>query len=112
MVELAAALDESELEEEEYSELFIEAWEDAVEKAMEERVSSQGEERAVEGYMAFFGLSVAWVDANGTDGRFVQSAVIQEVSEGIVPKWQEVDIRLAFELMKSEEIVWVLTNLD
>ena len=110
--ELAAALDESELQEEEYSELLIEAWEAAVETALEDRVIALGEERALGEYMAHFGLSVADVNANGAYTSVVQSAAIRDVTEGIIPRRQNIDIRLPFNLMKSEEMVWVLTDVD
>ena len=111
-MDLAAALDESELEEEEYSVLLIEGWGDAVDKALEGRCITLGVERALGDYVAHFELSVSDVNANCAYTSLVQSAVFRDVTEGIVPKRQNLGIRVAFNLMKSEEMVWVLTNVD
>ena len=108
---LAAALDESELEEE-YSELLIEGWGDAVEKALEGRCISLGEERALGDCVAHFEVSVADVNGNGACTSLVQSAVIREVTEGIISWRQTLDIRIPFKLMRSEEMVWVLCDVD
>ena len=96
---LAAALDESELEEE-YSEVLIEGWEQAVEKPMEVWVISPVEERALGDYMTDLGLSVAEANASGAYTSLVQSAATRDVTEGIILWRQTLYTRLPFKLMK------------
>lgn len=41
-----------------------------------------------------------------------QAAVIRDIAEGIVPQRQNVTERVPFNLMKSEQLVWVMDGVD
>ena len=41
----------------------------------------------------------------------VQSAVIREIAEGVVPQRQNITGRVPFNLMKSETLAWVMQDV-
>ncbi len=42
----------------------------------------------------------------------VQAAVIREISQGVVPQRQNITGNVTFNLMKSEQLVWVIQDVD
>ena len=109
--ELDAMLDESQLAAGERRRLLVDAWEQAVEHTLEDGLLSLEEEAALVRYLRRFGLSAEDVDANGVRTNMVQAAVIREVAEGLVPERQNVGA-VPFNLMKSEQLVWVIDDVD
>ena len=52
------------------------------------------------------------LDEEETHGGLVQAAVIRDVTQGIVPQRQAITGAIPFNLMKSEQLVWVLQDVD
>ena len=52
------------------------------------------------------------LDGNGAQTSLVQAAVIRDVTQGIVPQRQTINGRVPFNLMKSEQLVWVIQDVD
>ena len=109
---LAAAVAESELSPDERRLLLAQAWEAAVESSLEDGVLSLDEENALIRYLRHFNLSQGNVDGNGAFTSMIQSAVIREAAEGLIPNRLGNIGRVPFNLMKSEQLVWVIDGVD
>ena len=92
--------------------LLIRAWEEAVEGAIEDGLISLGEENALTQYITHFDLAQEELDLNGAQTTLVQAAVIRDVTMGIIPQRQNIQGRVPFNLMKSEQLVWVIDGVD
>ena len=79
---------------------------------MEDGLLSLDEENALAKYAAHFGLTQQDLDGNGVQASLVQAAVIREVTQGIVPQRQQLSGHVPFNLMKSEQLVWVIQDVD
>ena len=91
--------------------LLVRAWEAAL-GAIEDGVISLDEENAPSRYTDHFGLTQEDTDRNGAHTTIVQAAVIREIIQGIVPKRQNINGPVPFNLMKSEKLVWVIQDVD
>ena len=92
--------------------LLVRAWEEAVERAIEDGVITLDEENALEMYLDQFGLSTSDVNVNGAHTGLVQAGVIRDIAQGVVPHRQKVSGPIPFNLMKSEQLVWVIDGVD
>ena len=92
--------------------LLIRAWETAVEGTLEDGVFTLDEENALARYLNHFDLTSQDVNGNGAHTSLVQAAVIRDVANGIIPQRQKVEGPLPFNLMKSEQLVWVIDGVD
>ena len=92
--------------------LLIRAWEEAVEGALEDGLVSLDEENALSQYLDHFGLTTTDVNLNGAHTSVIQAAVIRDVTQGIVPQRQTITGAIPFNLMKSEQLVWVIDGVD
>ena len=63
-------------------------------------------------YVDHFGLEQHDLDGNGVQTSLVQAAVIRDVTRGIIPQRQRVNGAVPFNLMKSEQHVWVIQDMD
>lgn len=72
---------------------------------------SLNEEQALVRYLHRFEFTARDVDANSAHHMLVQGAVIREAAEGVVPD-RLGDVRVPFNLMKSEQLVWVIADVD
>ncbi len=109
--DLAAALEESELSPAEQQLLLAQAWEAAVEGSLEDGVLSLDEESALVRYLRHFDLTQSLVDTNGAYQNMIKSAVIREAAEGLIPDRLTLNTRPPFNLMKSEQLVWVIDGV-
>ena len=109
---LETALQGSRLSETERRDLLSEAWEAAVEGSLEDGALSLDEENALVCYLRHFGLSQGDVNRNGAFTSMIQSAVIREAAEGLIPDRLGDIGPVPFNLMKSEQLVWVIDDVD
>ena len=110
--DLEDAMQEARLDFHQRRRILIRAWEAAVEGALEDELLSLDEENALAKYAAHFGLKQHDLDGNGVQTSLVQAAVIRDVTRGIVPQRQRVNGAVPFNLMKSEQLVWVIQGVD
>ncbi len=110
--ELATALDDSELSSDEQRRLLAQAWEAAVEGSIEDGVLSLDEENALIRYLHRFDLSQTEVNVHGGYTNMIKSAVIRDAAEGLIPDRLSLDTRPPFNLMKSEQLVWLIDGVD
>ena len=109
--DLAEALAESQLSPVEQQLLLAQAWEAAVEGSLEDGVLTLDEESALIRYLRRFDLSQTLVDTNGAYQNMIKSAVIREAAEGLIPDRLNLNTRPPFNLMKSEQLVWVIDGV-
>lgn len=92
--------------------LLGEAWEMAVDGVLEDGALTLAEEVSLVRYLRHFKLAIEDVNANGAHTNMVKAAVIREVAEGLVPQRQQVGHSVPFNLMKSEQLVWLIDDVD
>ena len=109
---LADSLKESALDPSHRRELLAEAWEEAVAAVLEDGVLSLEEEAALVRYMRHFKLSSHTVNKSGGHTQMVKGAVIREAAEGMVPERLRITDPVPFNLMKSEQLVWIMEDVD
>ena len=110
--ELAATLKESSLSPVEHRRLLVQAWEAAVEGSKEDGVLTLEEENALVRYMRHFNLTTREVNANGAYNSMIKLITIRETAEGIIPDRMSNVPNIPFNLMKSEQLVWAINNVD
>ena len=110
--DLALSIRQAGLGQGEANRLLIRAWETAVQGALEDGLLSLDEENALARYADHFSLTQQNLDQNGVHTSLVQAAVIRDVTQGIIPKRQRVNGAVPFNLMKSEQLVWVIQGVD
>ena len=110
--ELADVLDASDVHGSRRRRLLAHAWEAAVDGVLEDGVLTLDEEAALVRYLRHFSLSAAAVNASGAHTNLVKAAVIREAAEGLVPQRQTISDPVPFNLMKSEQLVWVIDDVD
>ena len=112
LADLTESLRDSVLPQSQQTEILIRAWEAAVESALEDGLLTLDEENSLGRYMDHFNLTQDRMNQNGVLTQVVKAAVIRDITEGIVPDRQNIAGRVAFNLMKSEKLVWVMTDVD
>ena len=110
--DLALSIRQAGLGQGEANRLLIRAWETAVQGALEDGLLSLDEENALARYADHFSLTRQALDRNGVQTSLVQAAVLRDVTQGIMPKRQRVNGAVPFNLMKSEQLVWVIQGVD
>ncbi len=109
---LDATVTQSELSPIERRLLLAQAWEAAVEGSLEDGVLSLDEENSLLLYMRRFKLSQSDLNASGGYTNMIKSATIREAAEGLVPDRLNLETRPPFNLMKSEQLVWLIDDVD
>ena len=109
---LTLSIRQAELDRDESNRILVRAWETAVEGTLEDGLLSLNEENALSKYADYFSLDQHDLDRNGAQTSLVQAAVIRDVTQGIVPQRQRVNGTVPFNLMKSEQLVWVIQGVD
>ena len=110
--DLALSIRQAGLGQGEANRLLIRAWETAVEGALEDGLLSLDEENALAKYAGYFSLTQQDLDQDGVQTSLVQAAVIRDVTQGIIPRRQLASGHVPFNLMKSEQLVWVIQGID
>ncbi len=108
--ELGVELDDAALSAEGRHRLLVGAFEHSVEVALDDGILSHAEERAVNEFQRFFKLSDRALNNSGLLTQVAEAAVLREVMEGNIPDPPDLDERPPFNLMKSEDLVWVVED--
>ena len=110
--DLALSIRQAGLGQGEANRLLIRAWEAAALGALEDRLLSLDAENALAKYAGYFSLTQQDLDRNGVQTSLVQAAVLRDVAQGIIPQRQLASGNVPFNLMKSEQLVWVIQRVD
>lgn len=88
-------------------------WGQAVEAAMEDHFLSNEEKRALNRYRAQHNLGAGQLNRGGHFSLFRMMSLLNALSEqGLVPRFELRGLRLPFNLMKSEEMLWLFDGVD
>ena len=88
-------------------------WGQAVMAAMEDDFLSDGEKRALNHYRAQHSLGAHELDSGGHFTLYRMMNLLNALSEhGVVPRWDRRRARPPFNLMKSEELLWLFGGVD
>ena len=109
---LTETLRQSNLSQGDQTKVLVQAWEAAVEGALEDGLFTLDEENALNRYINHFNLTQHQLDAHGVHTSLIKAAVIRDITEGIVPQRQNIQGRVPFNLMKSETLVWVMDGVE
>ena len=95
------------------AESLAEGWGRAVAAAMEDHFLSNEEKRALNRYRARHNLNAGQLDQNGHFTLFRMMSLLNALSEhSLVPRFDRRATRLPFNLMKSEEMLWLFSPAD
>ena len=103
---------ESFIAEGEITTYLIEGWEAAVEHFLEDGALDAEEEKNLVSFIDRFQLSRDTLNKNGAFSRVVKAGVIRDLLEGKVPDRVKIDQPLPFNFQKSEQLIWVFSNVD
>ena len=88
-------------------------WGQALKAAMDDHFLSSEEKRALNRYRAHYNLSAAHLDGSGHFTLFRMMNLLNALSEhGLVPRFDRRAVRPPFNLMKSEELLWLFGGTD
>ena len=112
LLRLAESLHGSPLTVRQGEDLLVRGWNAAVGAALEDGVLTEAEEDALSRYLDRFDVfRRGGQDHEAMRLKLVKASAIRELTEGIVPKRQNITGQLPFNLMKSEQLVWVFQGV-
>ena len=95
------------------AETLARGWGQAVEAAMEDHFLSNEEKRALNRYRIQHNLSAHQLDGGGHFTLFRMMNLLNALSgHGVVPRFDRRRVRPPFNLMKSEELLWMFGGAD
>lgn len=97
------------LSRDERSSLFVKAWEEIINKSLEDGPISPEKETRLVKFQKQFGLEQEVLDRNGVLTRFTKSAVIRDLLDGKIPERLNLSGSLPINFQKDEQIVWVFS---
>ncbi|QLH39144.1 MAG: hypothetical protein HWD60_09575 [Defluviicoccus sp.] len=90
--------------------IAIKECETAITLAFEDGLLSKDEETRIENIMHFFNLNQEVMDQHGAYSKLVKGAVIRDILDGNVPQRINIIGQLPFNILKTEQIVWVFPD--
>ena len=110
--QLSQAMRDAGLDRNAQFQLVRKAWETAVDTTLYKRLLTQDEEDSLKRYINHFGLTPSQLNGRGMYRDFVNSAMLRGISHGRLPPKHEYDFIIPFNLMKSEQLVWVIRDAE
>ncbi len=92
--------------------LVLEGYKQAVDQALEDHLLTVEEERCLEAIEANFGLTADDLENIGATMKVLHARIIRHISEGKLFEFPIGDIRLPFNVQRSETVVWLFANVD
>ena len=92
---------------------LAQGWGQAVKAAMDDHFLSNEEKRALNRYRSQHNLGAHHLDGSGQFTLFRMMNLLNALSEhGVVPRFDRRRVRPPFNLMKSEELLWLFGGVD
>jgi hypothetical protein len=91
---------------------LIVAWEQAVERFLDDGILSQSEETRLVKYKNYFLLNDNDLDKHGALTRLAKAGTVRDILEGKLPKRVLVARGAAINLQKNEQIIWVFSETE
>ena len=92
--------------------LILDGWKQAVDQALQDHVLTVQEERALYQIARQFMLSDDEMKKDGVISRVDRAVIIRNIMQGAIPEFPIDDLRLPFNLQKSEKVVWLFADVD
>ena len=89
---------------------MIEEWERAVERAFDDKVITEEEEKNLGEIKNALDLSQEDLDLHGAYTKIVKGAVLRDVLNGVIPQRMRIQGSLPFNLQRNETLVWVFSD--
>lgn len=93
-------------------EVFIEEWERASIKYMDDGVLTEDEEKKLAKYMAIFNLNEKDLDRKGAHRKIAQASILRSVLDGHIPINVEFNGDMPINLQKTERVVWIFSDVE
>ena len=90
---------------------LVRGFELAVERALDDHLLSEEEEIVLSELNEALPIPYDALDRNGAVTKLVKSAVIRDLTQGVIPQRQHIDGVVPFNLQKSETLVWVFQRV-
>ncbi len=98
---------------EEVQDLYLTAFENAVEQFLDDGILSKEEEHQVASFQQAFDFTQEQLDRNGAFNRVVKASIIRDITEGHLPENPlRLQGALPFNLLKSESLVWLFQDVE
>jgi hypothetical protein len=91
--------------------VLIRGWELEVDRALEDGVLSEEEEKRLVLFQNRFSLNQAELGRAGAFSRVSKAAVLRDLLEGEIPDRMKVSGSLPFNFQKSETLIWLFNNV-
>jgi hypothetical protein len=91
---------------------LIVAWENALDKYLDDGVLSTDEENQLMTYANKFSLDQSELDRKGQFTRAAQAGVLRDIVEGKIPERVTVTGSVPFNLQKNESLVWLFNSVS
>jgi hypothetical protein len=91
--------------------LWMTAWENAVQSALEDNVLTAEEETALLRAANTLGWKQEDLNSNAAFAKLVQAGVLRDLMEGKLPSRHEVKGQLPFNFQKGEELLWAFPGV-
>ncbi len=93
--------------------ILVKAWEQSVEKCLNDNILSSEEEHNLMTYLNALSINQNDADQRGAYTRVAQAAVLRDiVQEGKIPERVQIQGNLSLNLKKGEKIVWLFKNVQ
>jgi len=90
---------------------LIEAWESAVERALDDGILTEEEEVTLLQLADQYALTQRELDRNGAYSKVTKAAVLRDVLHGEIPNRIQIEGDVPFNLQKKESLVWVFEDV-
>lgn len=92
--------------------IIVAAWEQAVERFLNDGVLDQAEEDRLAQYKQFFLLNDLDLDKNGYLTKTAKAGTIRDLLEGKIPERVSITGGVGLNLQKGEQIIWAFPNTE
>ena len=96
----------------EIKQAVLHGWSNAIEAFLDDGVLSPQEETTLEAFQSCFKLTDDELNYDGSYTQVVQAAALRDILDGNVPQRIKLADDLPFNLLKSEQVVWVFNDVD
>lgn len=86
-------------------------WQAAIERAFDDGLLSEKEEKRLGEMIEIFGFNRDSLNSDPSYVKMVRGAVLRDVMEGHIPERMTIIGNVPFNLQKSEKLVWVFSNV-
>lgn len=93
-------------------EAIVKGWCESVARCLEDGVIDEEEEQRLIVFKDGFKLTEEELDKEGAHTRVVQSAVIRDLLNGVLPERMQLTAPLPINLEKGEKVIWVFSGCD